>query len=476
MKKIWAKESWSGFRMILMLMLLVCAFITGLRRQDFYGEETQTAIGWDTSVEPQSIPDLGENTVISQEFYAQDGILELIYVSIGAHGTTGSMLVTLQDADGAILATRELPCNALVENGAQGISFHIRVQPGEKYVYTISFSGITDEYPQLQTLPCLSEGELGALTVNTQAQEQKLYGLFVYQSYYTQNPLWWLFAGMTVLLFFYAVLYPLIPVWQTHLLPLFLVGHVVLGVCLLEIAAGNTLMTLIGKRLFYNCIFCFFLFAVLAVFLWRGGWLLRTGTVLCFVIGVAEYYVLEFRGSPLHPADLLSIGTAGEVSSAYKFDLPISMCAAFFLMLGFAALTSCVSVMETLVANCMELFHQPRKKMCGLIGLYSLVTAVAICLGYNVFYFELKLPNGSTAQLLDLMDYISNSFLMPFISLLTSILIGWVVKPHWIISEVEKNGEHFRRARLYYIMIRYIVPPVMLILFLVSTGFVNWLF
>ena len=319
--------------MILMLMLLVCAFITGLRRQDFYGEETQTAIGWDTSVEPQSIPDLGENTVISQEFYAQDGILELIYVAINAHGTTGSMLVTLQDADGAILATRELPCDALVENGAQGISFHIRVQPGEKYVYTISFSGITDEYPQLQTLPCLSEGELGALTVNMQAQEQKLYGLFVYQSYYTQNPLWWLFAGMTVLLFFYAVLYPLIPVWQTHLLPLFLVGHVVLGVCLLEIAAGNTLMTLIGQRLFYNCIFCFFLFAVLAVFLWRGGLLLRTGTALCFVIGVAEYYVLEFRGSPLHPADLLSIGTAGEVSSAYKFDLPISMCAAFFLML-----------------------------------------------------------------------------------------------------------------------------------------------
>ena len=319
--------------MILMLMLLVCAFITGLRRQDFYGEETQTAIGWDTSVEPQSIPGLGENTVISQEFYAQDGILELIYVSIGAHGTTGSMLITLQDADGAILATRELPCDALVENGAQGISFHIRVQPGKKYVYTISFSGITDEYPQLQTLPCLSEGELGALTVNAQAQEQKLYGLFVYQSYYTQNPLWWLFAGMTVLLFFYAVLYPLIPVWQTHLLPLFLVGHVVLGVCLLEIAAGNTLMTLIGQRLFYNCIFCFFLFAVLSVFLWRGGWLLRSGTVLCFVIGVAEYYVLEFRGSPLHPADLLSIGTAGEVSSAYKFDLPISMCAAFFLML-----------------------------------------------------------------------------------------------------------------------------------------------
>ena len=59
--------------------------------------------------------------------------------------------------------------------------------------------------------------------------------------------------------------------------------------------------------------------------------------------------------------------------------------------------------------------------MCVIIGTYSLVTAVIICLGYNVFYFDLKLPNGSVGQLLDLADYISKAFLMPFISLLTSI-------------------------------------------------------
>ena len=84
----------------------------------------------------------------------------------------------------------------------------------------------------------------------------------------------------------------------------------------------------------------------------------------------------------------------------------------FFLALGFAALTSCVSVMETLVANCMEIFHKSRKEMCAMVGVYSLVTAVTICLGYNVFYFELTLPNGSAAQLLDVMDYIRKLLLM----------------------------------------------------------------
>ena len=38
------------------------------------------------------------------------------------------------------------------------------------------------------------------------------------------------------------------------------------------------------------------------------------------------------------------------------------------------------------------------------------------------------------------------------------------------IDEVEKNGEYFGRARLYSMMMRYVVPVVMLILFLTSTG------
>ena len=86
---------------------------------------------------------------------------------------------------------------------------------------------------------------------------------------------------------------------------------------------------------------------------------------------------------------------------------------------------------------------------------------------------EVKLPNGSTGQLLDIMDYISNSFLMPFISLLSAILIGWIIKPSWIVEEMELNGKKFSRKKLYNVMIRYIMPVIMVILFLQSTGFLN---
>ena len=145
----------------------------------------------------------------------------------------------------------------------------------------------------------------------------------------------------------------------------------------------------------------------------------------------------------------------------------------FFILTAFAALTSCISVLESITANCMELFHAERKKVTSILTVIYLAATAIIAMGYSTFYVEVQLPSGSTGQLLDIMDYISNSFLMPFIALLSSILIGWIVKPSWIAAEMELNGETFRRKKLYNVMIRYIMPVIMFILFLQSTGLLN---
>lgn len=148
----------------------------------------------------------------------------------------------------------------------------------------------------------------------------------------------------------------------------------------------------------------------------------------------------------------------------------------FFVMVAFAALTSCVSIMETLVANCMELFSCTRRRASLVIAVLSAAAAALICLGYNALYFELTLPNGAVGQLLDVMDYISNSFLMPAISMLTCIFVGWVAGPQIIVEEMERTGDRFTRKRLYCFMIRYVAPVIMAVLFLQSTGLLSVIF
>ena len=145
----------------------------------------------------------------------------------------------------------------------------------------------------------------------------------------------------------------------------------------------------------------------------------------------------------------------------------------FFVTTIFATLTSCISMLESITANCMEIFHAGRKKTVLILTVIYLAASAVIALGYSVFYFEVKLPNGSTGQLLDIMDYISNSVMMPLIALLSTILIGWVMTPDYVIGEMERNGETFRRKKLYRVMIRYVAPVMMLVLFLQSTGILS---
>ena len=139
---------------------------------------------------------------------------------------------------------------------------------------------------------------------------------------------------------------------------------------------------------------------------------------------------------------------------------------------------SCINMLKIMylvipfvpIITFMEIFHTSRKKTVLVLAVIYLAASAVIALGYSIFYFEVQLPNGSVGQLLDIMDYISNSVMMPFIALLSTILIGWVMTPDYVIDEMQRNGENFRRKKLYRVMMRYVAPVMMLVLFLQSTG------
>ena len=147
----------------------------------------------------------------------------------------------------------------------------------------------------------------------------------------------------------------------------------------------------------------------------------------------------------------------------------------FFVTAIFATLSSCISVLESIVANCMEIFHTGRKKTVSVLSAVYLAASAIIALGYSIFYVEVKLPNGSTGQLLDIMDYISNNIMMPIVAIGTCILIGWISKPQTVIEEVQKNGEKFSRKGMYVVMVKFITPILLFILFLKSIGLLTFI-
>lgn len=66
--------------------------------------------------------------------------------------------------------------------------------------------------------------------------------------------------------------------------------------------------------------------------------------------------------------------------------------------------------------------------------------------------------------LLTVLGSVSNSVMMPFIAFFSTILIGWIVITDYVIDEIERSGDKFRRKKK---------TIMMFILFLQSTGILH---
>ncbi|MBQ4521330.1 MAG: sodium-dependent transporter [Lachnospiraceae bacterium] len=131
----------------------------------------------------------------------------------------------------------------------------------------------------------------------------------------------------------------------------------------------------------------------------------------------------------------------------------------FFFLVLFAALTSSISIMETIVMWVQEKFHMGRTKACILVGVYGAVAAIPSSLGFGVLKNVKPLGYG----LLDFFDYVSNSLIMPVVAFLTCVFIGYVMKPKNFIKDIKPEGK-FKSEKLYVVMIKYLAPLFTLII------------
>ena len=119
----------------------------------------------------------------------------------------------------------------------------------------------------------------------------------------------------------------------------------------------------------------------------------------------------------------------------------------FFLLVVFAALTSSISLTETCVSIVQDSAHITRKK--------ALIVSVA--------FIE---PLGPGSTILDFLDFISNSVMMPIAALMACVFVGWIIKPKAIIDEVKSSGP-FKAEKMFTVMVKFIAP-VLLVVILVA--------
>ena len=127
---------------------------------------------------------------------------------------------------------------------------------------------------------------------------------------------------------------------------------------------------------------------------------------------------------------------------------------AFFVLVFFAALTSSISLMETIVSIIRDKTGLGRRTTCIIVTVLSLVLGAPSSLGFGIWGHIAPLG----MSILDAFDFISNSVMMPIVAFFTCVLVGFVVGPKVVADEVSISDGKFKSEKLFTVMIKWICP------------------
>ena len=144
--------------------------------------------------------------------------------------------------------------------------------------------------------------------------------------------------------------------------------------------------------------------------------------------------------------------------------------AMFFLLIGIAAMTSTISLIEVVVAFVTEEFKMDRKKATVAIAAAAFALSVPSSLSFGA-WSEVKIL-GKT--FFDMFDFIASNIFLPIGGILVCLFVGWVWKAGSSSKEVESEGLYVFKAKgAYEFAIKYIAPTAIAIILFNSTGMIS---
>ena len=135
--------------------------------------------------------------------------------------------------------------------------------------------------------------------------------------------------------------------------------------------------------------------------------------------------------------------------------------ALFFLLVGFAAVTSAISLMEPALAFLVEEYNAKRSRAALSLGVGCWLLGIGSVLSFNV-WADAHVIGQLT--FFDFVDYVSYKIMLPLGGLLIALFAGWVLsKP--VIAEQLGFSESWQ-WQLWSVSVRFLAPAGVLAVFL----------
>lgn len=188
-------------------------------------------------------------------------------------------------------------------------------------------------------------------------------------------------------------------------------------------------------------------------------------TLVALLAGLAIFPIVFANG--LDPAEGPGLIFVTLTTAFAKMPFGAVIGTAFFAMIIFAALTSSISMLETMTARVHEIRGVSRVKSAVMIGtgtfLLGLVTVFSFSTWENTFPLgQFAVFAGKTP--FDLIDYLVSNILMPLGGMLYALFAGWWLARNIVVEELGVGeGALFR---LWLVLVRVIAPLAVAAVFL----------
>ncbi|MFH1212999.1 MAG: sodium-dependent transporter [Candidatus Neomarinimicrobiota bacterium] len=140
----------------------------------------------------------------------------------------------------------------------------------------------------------------------------------------------------------------------------------------------------------------------------------------------------------------------------------------FFILMGVAALTSTISLLEVVTAYFVDEYNLSRKRIAIIAGTVIFLLGVPSALSFGR-WSAIRIMNLS---FFNFFDYLAANILLPVGGLFITIFVGWFWSRENVISEINKGAGNVSAwiLKSWYFLIRYIAPGLVAIVLLNSIG------